>query len=288
MTHAQSAYLEQALSQGDAEGMVDLGGGEMPYFIDPRTGERRILNFFPTPQNHAMKAFHTILSNAIPESDFKPFDATTIVPIANQDGFGACVPFATICALLKRFAMKGIAVPDLSQWFFYTLVNGGRDAGASIGQAAQALVQTGTRAQSLVPYGTIRPQGYSQSAMNATAYKATLVTTVEGGNRDAILSLVAARKTLVLDVRAGNWFDTNSDGTVAYGRGATNHAVAVGGGLRQVSGKWQPKVTNSWDTTWGVKGIGWLTDQHLESTTDVWCLDDVEIPSDAPMPPSAP
>lgn len=287
MNHAMMAHFEHALSQGDAEGMIDLGGGEMPYFVD-KTGERRILNFFPTPKNHPMLAFHQILANAIPEAEFVPFEPTTIVPIMNQNGRGACVAFATTCALMKLFAMKGIGVPLLSAWFFYSLVNGGVDAGASIGQAGQVLTTTGTRADTLVPYGKIRPAGYSKEAMNSLAYKASKVSTVPGGDRDAILSLVAQRKTLVLDVRAGNWFDTDSQGTVAYGRGQTNHAVAVGGGLRMVNGKWQAKVTNSWDKTWGDGGIGWLTDQHLESTTDVWCLDGIEIFDGATMPPIAP
>ena len=282
-------YFEEALRQGDAEGMVDQGGGPMPYFTDPRTGEQRILNFFPTPHNHPMMLASPARKVAnIPESMFRDFTAETIIPIADQNGRGACVCFATVCAMLKLMAMMGLPVPPLSQWFLYSMVNGGVDAGSSIGDGMQAAVTVGVPEDKYATYGQIRPKGISQAAMSAPKWQFEGVESLGSGNADEIIQYVAERGVLVLDVRAGNWFDTDSNGSVAFGRGMTNHAVAVGGGLRKFNGEWQPLVTNSWATTWGQKGRGWLTQNHLKNTQDVWKPSGMKLRGDFPLPPVAP
>lgn len=283
-------YYEHAVRQGDAVGMASPPDGlPMPYFVDPHTGDKRFLSLFPTPADHPMMAFKSREAN-IPESSWTEYDVKTIVPIRDQDGRGACVAFAWIKALMQAYAKMGLVdIPPLSEWFLYSEINGGRDAGASIGDGGQALLTVGAPPDSAVPYATIRPKGYSKAAQTAAIYKLAKVESLGAGNRDGILSALQRRNVVVvLDVRAGAWFNADSQGTAAFGRGMTNHAVPLTGPMRKLSGKWQGKIDNSWAETWGAKGSAWLTDSHLEASTDAWVAEAADIPDGAIMPPTVP
>ncbi len=271
------------------EGFAKLDAIELPY-VDTPDGHRRWLAALPTPDGHLMKALPTWAGAGfptIPRSDWRLFSRPwASVPMLDQDGRGACLPHAWAEAVMIARAISGAPHVDLSPWFLYSLINGGSDDGSNAGDALQALTTTGIAPVSDVPYGIIRPAGYSQAAMKAAArFKLTDAVAINGF--DQAVSAALMGWTVCFDCQAGGGFDVDRDGVCAYLGRRTNHEVMAGEAVaRLASGQYVLGGRNSWGTSWGMLGRCYWTEDHLNNSQETYAVRFVaDDPQDPDMPP---
>jgi C1A family cysteine protease len=86
----------------------------------------------------------------------------------------------------------------------------------------------------------------------------------------------------------GSFSDLDSNGICGWDRGPGNHCVYVAG-MDQVASQWVLDMTNSWGTSFGEKGHGFITQKHIESVeADSYAIRcEVGDPQDPNMPPVA-
>ena len=256
------------------------------------TIERRYLASLRTPDNHKMMALPSLEATGI-----TPFTRDQIkgllfeqrrpdVPILDQNGQGACVAYAhTTAAMLLRASTNAPYVALSPNWL-YTEINGGFDGGANAGDAINTLSTLGIATAATVPGRPIRPKGVSTAAVTEAA-RFKLGGYVKLASIEEVWTAIYMRKPVTLDVAAGARYNTDSTGTIAYlGRG-TNHEQCAFGGLRLgADGRIQFLDINSWNTTWGQNGTGWLTEDHITASQMLyapWWM--AEDPQDPNMPP---
>lgn len=191
--------------------------------------------------------------------------------VAEGIGVHNCLPhaFATACMVSK--AVAGDPYVDLDPFFLYTLINGGRDQGSNAGDAVQALTSVGICPRGIVPYGTVRPKGYSTKAMEA-ASACKLRDAVEIKGYEQFLTAILLGWGVTFDVQAGGRFNTDSDGVCGYLGGWTNHEVFAGEEIKKVKGVLLPGGRNSWDVRWGVQGRCLWTPRHCDSSNTSFAL----------------
>jgi len=272
-------------------------------FVDQKmpdgTIERRFLARLPTPRDHPMMALPGIEADPalvpLPKSQWPSLAFNRVheeVPILDQDGKGACEAFDWTSSFMLLRARAGAPYVALSPWFLYSLINGGFDGGSNAGDALQALLTTGICADALVPGQPIRPAGISAAARaGAARFKLKEAIQLTAGNGDDTIGqvLVAAAMgwNISCDVQAGGAYNTSSDGTTAFLGGRTNHAQTIGEGIRFDSqGNPQFRHRNSWGTSWGQGGFGWLTTRHILASQELYAIrSTIEDPQDPDMPP---
>lgn len=204
----------------------------------------------------------TIISDPNRQASRITFDKTWIL---NQGQFGSCCPTATAGALSRAMFRRGLAKLLLSGAYLYSKINGGRDSGSALEDALDAVQQFGIAPLSVVPpteiYPRLQPQNADTEAAKHKALVAFPVATL-GGLRSAL----AAFMPCITALQAGNNFQNlNADGVCGVDAGSGDHSVGTDD-IKFVNGVWLYDMFNSWDTTFGQDGRGYLTNNHFAST----------------------
>lgn len=269
-------------------------------FVDQKmpdgTVERRYLTALPTPSGHPMMMApgwgEATGIPVIPRAEWSKHVFNTPhqdVPMLDQDGEGACVGYAATGAAMVLRSRARMGYELLSAQFLYSLINGGRDAGANGADAVSAMIKTGICPASLVPGRPYRPAGINSAAMAAAAaFKLRPDGAVPLNSVEEFVTAVIHRWQVIFDVQAGSRYTTGSDGTVAWLGSFTNHEQQAGEGLRIASdGTAQILGRNSWGTSWGsMGGFCWFTERHIKSSNTTFALKYMApTPADPNSPP---
>lgn len=226
----------------------------------------------------------------IPESEVDNFDEwPSEVVVLDQDGRGACNPFAGIQGMHLLRYVSGAPYVHLSPWFTYARLSGGYDRGSMILDCIEDLKKTGTCPDAEVPYAMINPHNLTEKAKSeAKRFKAEVGTRLTTAQE--LWTAILRREAINLAVCVGGQFNNlDSDGCPPRGSGYCNHAVTVAFGIkRSKSGEILGKMCNSWSTAWGLDGFCWLPLKKIvqapafEAYTLRSVIDD---PQDASLPP---
>lgn len=186
--------------------------------------------------------------------------------IRNQGQRGSCNGYAGASALSRCRALRGQTPVILSGEFLYASINGGRDVGSMLADGMKSLMENGTCPEDLVPHEEYRFDRISEEAKKAAGnFKALECYRVD--TEQELASGLALGFIGVVAVHVGRNFLPDANGIVYESQGVGNHAVCVDG-LRIVGGECQFDMPNSWGTSWGDNGRGFLTwRRHLASTS---------------------
>ena len=256
-------------------------------------GHVRILNLQPSDPDKVKRLVSAAPPLAIPLAQVAPFDRwPSEVQVKDQDGRGACNGHAAATAMEFSRAMQGLAYAPLSAWWVYGKLVRGRDLGSNIMDALALCQKEGVAPEIDVEYGDFSGRYSTQAAASACRFKLEIGSSI-GQDWEAIVTAVALRRGVNLALRAtSGWSSGNldADGCPPVGRGACNHAVMVGGGIkRAANGELLIRMANSWGPRWGLGGFCWLRRAHIESTSWFEAYDVLAAGADASIAyPSAP
>ncbi|SRR6266568_1929874 len=242
----------------------------------------------PTPESFEFK--QSIPMMGIDPSQFIEFEYPEgIIPIKDQNGYGACVGHASATSMEWKRYLMGMPLLELSPWFVYAILCNGVDRGASIGQALDLCASKGTCPFTDVPYGTINPRKLTDAAKtDATRFR------IEIGSKapdfDYMLQTTQAGNPGNFSIHVGGGFNNlDSEGCPPAGGGSGNHSVTYGLGARKMkNGKWKIKCQNSWTIKWGLKGYFWINENHINRQNGFEAYDIrsvFEDPNSGQLPP---
>lgn len=264
-------------------------GADAPVPFVDAAGGRRILNCRPTAPERRM-AFPRYADRVapLPESEWVEFDdfASWSYPIKDQDGVGACMGHATATAFEFAYAMAYGRFRPFSAWFCYSRINGGRDAGATVGDAFASIRRDGICPEEMVPYGTWRPNRIPREAAEAAlGFRAENIYRLE--SESDLATAVMLRHPVAYGTGvAGDFGRLDEEGVPVRVGGSGGHAMALFGGAKKVrrgrfAGRWAFKNINSWTRDWASGGTCWMTYAHV---ADSWGLDAFAIVVPTPSP----
>lgn len=200
-----------------------------------------------------------------PEFSFKAFTS----PVLDQGETSSCVGHASAAAFRRAWCISGQEDHAFNPFWIYGLINGGRDQGAIVGDAVDAMTKYGVAYDGPVADGDLPHQLYfpqQLQAMPATLAKAKRFRVVEcwhlRGPRifDQIGSALALGYVCVSGILVGqNFGQLDAEGVAplpdtVLGGHALHHL-----GLKQTrAGAWVIETQNSWSQEWGLSGYCYL------------------------------
>ena len=253
-------------------------------------GEKYVLACLPTDSKIRM-AFRSYQELDLPRMAVEPISRRDFLGemfLLNQKSNGSCVGFATAGAMMDCRALAGYTPQRLSGAFIYSYINGGRNNGASIGDALTAAQRYGTCLETEAGWDAIYPNRIPAAARE-TAQRFLLE---EGYRIDSFsdaLDAISKGFTIVYAVMVGGTFDRlDSEDVVGLDRGPGNHAVRANG--IYISQKWGPCLDsrNSWGQ-WGNNGWFRTSQRHFEGVQqDAFAIRSVKFdPMDPKQLPTA-
>ena len=189
--------------------------------------------------------------------------------VIDQNPQNSCCPSATTGATMILREIAGEKRILLSQGSLYGQINGGRDAGANIEDALEAMMATG-----ICPASRIDPQDWQgrnwPSDWKTEAKKTRVLEAFDCPTFDAVASAVQRSMPVVFGVF---W-------------GAGGHAITAVG-LKKVGGGWALEFLNSWGAGWGDAGFGVLAESKCGGihSFGAFAIRSVTIPGDEDLPP---
>lgn len=221
----------------------------------------------------------------IPQDQWKPCDMSHFVTeILDQDGQNACCAFASVQAFHVARAFAGAPYVRLSAGNLYGRINGGRDAGAVIGDAIKALEVVGVcRADIIDMYSWRQSRWPMEWKDDAKRFRVTEAW--DCPTFDAIASALQYGFPVNIGVLVGNNFNPDSSGWLPdYRGGGGGHAMcAVGLAYHESRRTWGIKVANSWGQRWGQDGFAIVPESYFRRSPfeDAWAIRVVVDPSGA-------
>lgn len=258
-------------------------------------GAKRIFACRPTPET-TKRLFRGYPAYALPPSsweqvDLRPFGA----PILDQDSQGSCVGHGGTSAFTIAWLAAGRTMQRFSPAWLYSLINGGRDQGANVGDALQALLTIGGCLESQVPaldiyQADIKKQAnYQEILATCPRYKVADAYTM--GSFEEVMSFITAyKRPLAIGIDCGANFNPAADGrlpTYAKDRRYNGHCLCVCGSVL-LSGTWYALIQNSWGTRWGLGGYCLMGRSYFDvagSTDNFGVICDLDDPQDPDNPP---
>lgn len=192
--------------------------------------------------------------DTIPRSQWKPISFKDAYPfkILDQGQHGSCVGHGTGTAANKVWQRNGGAPHTFSSCWIYGMINGGRDAGASIVAALHSLQRDGVCFEEEVPEGMVYasrfPAQARETAKRFTGWRGYTCETI-----DELVSGLLNGGMPVYGVTVGGAFQSYSAGWISVGWGPANHCVTADG-LIEEGGVWGLDSINSWSARWGAEG----------------------------------
>ena len=211
--------------------------------------------------------------------------SSNMPPIGNQGQQGSCVAWSN-AYYVKSYHERvernwaydapvagGEGARVFSPAFVYNQINGGRDGGSYIDDALNLIVRQGVAPWKFMPYTSsdFRRQPPQTARTEAAKYKAQNFRRIDGNNLDAIKAELNAGHPVSFGMEIDDGF-YNLQSQVYDGRQGQNyggHAMALVG---YDDNKTSPRghrgafrVINSWGTSWGDNGYGWISYRAWES-----------------------
>lgn len=254
-------------------------------------GQPRVLSCLPTPGN-VLRSFrgYSARREPIPRSEWREFDRWPSLkhPIKDQADIGACMGHATATAAELAYRLAYGKLKQFSAWFVYATINGGRDRGATVGDAFKSIQEHGVCLDSSVPYKEWRPARAltQQTRAEAALYRAEHIYRLE--DEDDLATAVMAADPVAFGTMISDGFNRlDSEGVPGSGGGQGGHAMAIFGGMKKLrSGRWAYRVVNSWAPRWGLDGCCWMTYAQIGGTE--FGLDAFAIVHPIPSPDGGP
>ena len=184
------------------------------------------------------------------------------IVVRDQGEYGSCTGQGSVNALSasKRTTAPGDDFPLLSATFIYGNINGGRDDGAQVSQAMQAIVKWGTCLDSQVPETMIYAKDFPADAYEtAKRFKAFEVYRLR--NFDELCTALTLGFPCASGIAVGNNFmqsRLNHDGIAPLPDQIVGGHCLAHLGLKKISGQWVVQTVNSWSTRWGINGWCYL------------------------------
>jgi hypothetical protein len=186
--------------------------------------------------------------------------------IVNQSSQNSCCPSATRGAVEILREINGLNRVQLSQGSLYVQINGGRDRGANIMDALEAMMDVGMTPDSVVDEYAWNKKFPSNWKEEAAKYR--ILEAWDCSTFDAMISAVQRSIPVVFGV---NW------------SGGGGHAITC---IGYEDGK--AEILNSWGADWGDGGFGYLTESSCRAITSygAFAIRSVTFPSGEVLPPA--
>jgi hypothetical protein len=166
---------------------------------------------------------------------------------------------------------QGLPFVELSGGSLYGQINGGRDQGASLGDALIALQKIGCTTAKTIGHADWR-SAYRMSAeakAEAAAYRIDEAYACDSA--EEFFTGIQLGFAGQWGVAAVNNFDPDSNGYTPGSRSGINHAV-VGCGMHKDSrGQWWLQGWNSWGYGWGLNGMFYYPVDSVQSD-ELWLV----------------
>lgn len=207
--------------------------------------------------------------------------------ILNQGQHGSCVGHGGCSGTELQWLRQGGEPVNFSACFLYGLINGGRDAGAIVSDAMQALMEQGICTENEVPPGqiykrTFKPDAYKVASKYKIA-KAYHVSTWE-----TLVSEIIRGRNVVHGIMVGaNYADLDSNGIAPLPRGGGGGHCQMSYAVRHINGAWVVDTRNSWGKSFGRNGNCYLTEQHFgrRGSLDAFSVEFVNPDANPNLPP---
>jgi hypothetical protein len=258
-------------------------------------GEPRVLGCLPPERpSDKPKLFATNAVGApavIPRDQWKECDLTAGgwgTEIYDQDGQGSCVGHGAAVAFNIAYELSGQPPQRFSPCFLYSLINRGRDQGAIVEDALDALTSVGVCLESTVGPKAIYPRQYDAEKAKAEAARFRVEQAYKLDSFDEIGSAVQRGFAVAFGIEIGNAFEPGPDGVVPDRRGGGGGHCMCAVGVKQVNGRWYLLVVNSWSTRWGNKGYCLIPESYFTGYVDAFAVQAARLDSNGqPLPQPA-
>ncbi len=246
----------------------------LPVLPDDGTGTPRMLaRLEPMPGKMMTLASFGDVHPIIPQDQWVDIDlyASYNPPVLDQGQTGSCVGHGCTTAFTLAYMMQGEPLTRFSSCYLYSLLNGGSDGGASIGDSINALMTKGVCLETTVPEGYIFRRQYNTTKADAEATHYKLIEAYKFTTPEEKASAIQMGFSGADSVCVGRSFNglnyKGVPGLAGVDRGAGNHCTGFGGMKKLPSGLWVYVHQNSWSTSWNpaMKGRYYTCDDHIEN-----------------------
>lgn len=184
----------------------------------------------------------------------------------NQNGWGKCASSAATYALEKARYVNGQPRVALSDDYLYSLVNGGRDAGGTLGENLRAITQRGIATRQSVKEGQIFRRMYDTAKADKEALRFRAHEGYATPSEQEVVTALVTGKPVVIAIHVGrNWKNFDKDGVLVGDIGPGNHSEHLDHvRYNRQKSRFEFRQHSSHGTSQGDGGFFWVTwERHL-------------------------
>jgi hypothetical protein len=184
----------------------------------------------------------------------------------NQNGWGKCASSAATYAEEKARYVSGQPRIVLSDDYLYSLVNGGRDQGSTLGENLRAITQRGIATRKTVKEGQIYRNMYNTATADREALRFRAHEGYATPSEQEVVAALVTGKPVVIAIHVGrNWQNFDKDGVLIGDRGPGNHSEHLDHvRYNREKGRFEFREHSSHGVGQGDGGFFWVTwAQHL-------------------------
>lgn len=274
--------------QAEATDQVKAVPAEVSSFAVQVHGRTYYTGYLKRDMPKGGRKYVSFAADNLPDSWDERTDRGCVTPIRNQGSCGSCWDFSRTAALEAATCIAGLSpspnVLDLSEQD--TLVNDKSNYGCSGGfMGFDFEVKHGVALESDCPYDASGSRSCSAPA-HTHALSWTFVGSESGPTDDDLRAAIYKYGVVSVTTAAGGSFDTDSNGEFVGCRDSgINHMVDLVGYRKNSSGAWEFLMRNSWGTSWGQAGYGWLKRGCEETAVGSESAAIVVVDGPGPTPP---
>jgi hypothetical protein len=190
--------------------------------------------------------------------------------VIDQNPQNSCCPSAAAGAAMILREIAGEKQILLSQGSLYGQINGGRDAGANIEDALEAMMKVGICPNDVIDQYSWTPRNWPKTWADV-AKRIRILEAFDCPTFDAVASAVQRGLPVVFGVY---W-------------GSGGHAITAVG-LKKINSVWNLEFLNSWGESWGDSGFGYLPESQCSGIKNfgAFAIRSVTVPSTEDLPPA--
>ena len=181
----------------------------------------------------------------------------------DQNGYNACGGFGGAAGLTMARVAAGQSLIQLSPYWLYSQVNGGRDQGCRTEQTRQIQLEKGCALYDVAPKKIYGPwdDGVKKDVENFKADRGPLITSF-----DELVSAILKGVACYGGIFCGGNFNVGANGNLGNWNGsrAGGHCLAWIGGIKFENGQWYVQTLNSWGKGWGQNGWCWMPESYFD------------------------